>query len=334
MLPGRGRLRRAAPRVILSSEMTLNALSLHTAGGLAGPLPVTRSAADGDVVKFCQRTTDGHEIESVIIPMGARDKTWRTLCISSQIGCGRGCTFCQTAQMGLLRNLGVYEILGQVRAAREVFGAEVRNVVFMGMGEPMDNLDNVIAAIRAMHEDHANQIPRRRVTVSTVGKCDGIRRLAALGWRRLNLAVSLNAPNDEIRSQIMPINRLEPMALLREAIAEYPVRAGGHVLIEYVLIRGLNDGIEHAAELAAYLRDLRTCVNLIPYNLREDSPYQAPDDDAVARFQLALMEAGQLCFRRNTKGQAAMAACGQLGNLAMRRRSRHKMMTEPWTINP
>ena len=284
-------------------------------------LPVSRTSADGGVVKFCQKTPDDYEIESVIIPMGAREKTWRTLCVSSQIGCKRGCTFCQTAQMGLIRNLTIDEILGQVRAARAVFGANVRNLVFMGMGEPMDNLDNVIASITALHDDHDNQIPRRRITVSTVGKCDGIRRLAALRWRRLNLAVSLNAPNDEIRSQIMPINRVEPMAMLREAIASYPVRAGGHVLIEYVLIRGVNDALDHARQLAEYLRGLHTCVNLIPYNPREESPYEAPEEWVVTAFQDALMNAGQLCFRRNTKGQAAMAACGQLGNLSLRRRN-------------
>jgi len=283
-------------------------------------LPVSRTHADGGLVKFCQRTPDGYEIESVIIPMGAREKTWRTLCVSSQIGCKRGCTFCQTAQMGLLRNLTVEEILGQVRAARSAFGANVRNLVFMGMGEPMDNLNNVIEVIKILHGDHANQIPRRRITVSTVGKCEGIRRLAALRWRRLNLAVSLNAPNDDIRSQIMPINRVEPMAQLREAIAAYPVRAGGHVLIEYVLIRGVNDELDHARQLAEYLRGLHTCVNLIPYNPRDDSPYEPSDDETVSAFQLALMNAGQLCFRRNTKGQAAMAACGQLGNLELRRR--------------
>lgn len=285
---------------------------------VGGYLPVSRRMVDGDVTKFCQRTAEGFEIESVIIPMGAREKTWRTLCISSQIGCKRGCTFCQTAQMGLLRNLTVEEILGQIRAAREEFSANVRNVVFMGMGEPMDNLDNVIAAVRVMHEDHANQIPRRRVTISTVGKCEGIRRLAALRWRRLNLAVSLNAPNDEIRSKIMPINRVEPMAMLREAIAEYPVRAGGHVLIEYVMIRGLNDTLDHARQLAEYLRGLHTCVNLIPYNPRDDSPFETPDEATVIQFQVELMNAGQLCFRRNTKGTAAMAACGQLGNLDLR----------------
>jgi len=297
-------------------------ISLVSPSGLepAAPLPIVRQQRDGDVLKFCQRTGDGHEIESVVIPMGAdvagRDKTWRTLCVSSQIGCARGCTFCQTARMGLVRNLTADEIVGQVRATREQLGFNVRNVVFMGMGEPMDNLDHVIAAIRQMHDDPQRQIPRRRVTVSTVGKCAGIRRLAALRWRRLNLAVSLNAPNDAIRSQIMPINRAEPMAMLREAIADYPVRGGGHVLIEYVLMAGLNDGRAHAEELAAYLRGLRTCVNLIPWNPLPDMPYAPPSNETVDDFQRTLMDAGQLAFRRNTKGRAAWAACGQLGRVA------------------
>lgn len=306
------------PIVATTRTAGVNCGSAHEAR-VAEPFPIARVVRDGDVTKFCQVTPDGYEIESVLIPMGARENTWHTLCVSSQIGCKRGCTFCQTAQMGLIRNLTADEIVGQVEAARDVLGATVRNVVFMGMGEPMDNLDNVVAAITAMHEDRINQIPRRRITVSTVGRCDGIRRLAALRWRRLNLAVSLNAPNDEVRSQIMPINRIEPMALLRDAIAEYPVRAGGHVLIEYVLIRGLNDKLDHARQLAEYLRGLHTCVNLIPYNPREESPYETPDEDTVVRFQVELMSAGQLCFRRGTKGTAAMAACGQLGNLELRR---------------
>jgi 23S rRNA (adenine2503-C2)-methyltransferase len=302
----------------------ISELTNSTATDVSAPpvscLPVTQTLVDGAVTKFCQATPDGYEIESVIIPMGDRDKTWRTLCISSQVGCARGCTFCQTGKMGLLRNLSTAEILGQITAARRHFGANIRNVVFMGMGEPMDNLEHVIDAIRAMHEDHEQQIPRRRITVSTVGKCEGIRRLAALRWRRLNLAVSLNAPNDEIRSQIMPINRTEPMAALKEAICAYPVRAGGHVLIEYVLLKGVNDAPQHAEELADYLHSLPTCVNLIPWNSCEGLPFETPPEPEITRFQQILMKRGQLTFRRNTKGQQTMAACGQLGNLSLRRR--------------
>ena len=285
---------------------------------------VTQVLVEGDATKLCLATHDGHQVESVIIPMGGRidgrDKTWRTLCVSCQVGCSRGCTFCQTARMGLVRNLTVGEILGQVRIARTQLGADIRNVVFMGMGEPMDNLDNVIAAIRAMHDDREHQIPRRRVAVSTVGRCDGIRRLAALRWRRLGLAVSLNAPNDAIRSRIMPINRTDPMPRLREAIAEYPVRGGGHVLIEYVMLRDLNDQPGHARELVEYLRGLRTCVNMIPYNPIDGAAFEPSTDAATERFRAILMESGQLVFRRDTKGRSQMAACGQLGRPGASRR--------------
>ncbi len=280
-------------------------------------LPLSRVSEDGDVVKFCQQTTEGNEIEAVIIPMGAeiegRDKTWRTLCVSSQIGCAHACAFCQTARMGLVRNLTADEIVGQVKAARDLLGADIRNVVFMGMGEPLDNFENVVSAIRTLHDDRENQIPRRRVTVSTAGRCGGIRRLGDLRWRRLNLAVSLNAPNDQIRSRIMPVDRSEPMADLRDAIASYPVRGGGHVLIEYVMLKGINDHPDHARELAEYLAGLRTCVNLIPFNPCKGLPFEPPTMKTVEEFHHRVMDAGQLVFCRNTKGRRAMAACGQLG---------------------
>ncbi len=280
-------------------------------------LPLSRVSEDGDVVKFCQKTADGYEIETVVVPMGAeiggRDKTWRTLCVSSQIGCAHACAFCQTARMGLVRNLTAEEIVGQVSAARGELGADIRNIVFMGMGEPLDNFDNIVAAIRTLHDDRENQIPRRRVTVSTAGRCGGIRRLGDLRWRRLNLAVSLNAPNDQIRSRIMPVNRTEPMAELREAIASYPVRGGGHVLIEYVMLKGINDHPDHARELAEFLAGLHTCVNLIPFNSCEGLPFEPSDMPTVEDFHRRLMDVGQLVFCRNTKGRRAMAACGQLG---------------------
>ncbi len=298
--------------------MAAQPLTILPSGSTSG-LPVTRILRDGNTVKFCLRTEDGYETESVIIPMGAEHtSTWRTLCVSSQIGCKRGCTFCQTAQMGLVRNLTADEIVAQARAARDSLGADIRNVVFMGMGEPLDNVENVIAAIELLHGDRLHPIARRRITVSTVGRTAGIHQLARLGWRRLGLAVSLNAPNDEIRSQIMPINRIEPMSTLRDAIAAYPVRAGGHVLIEYVLIEGLNDGLDHARQLADYLKGLRTCVNLIPWNPVDNVDFRTPPEDRVVAFQQELMSRGQLTFRRNTKGRIAMGACGQLGNPELR----------------
>jgi 23S rRNA (adenine2503-C2)-methyltransferase len=282
-------------------------------------LPITREHRENETIKFCQRTHDGLEIESVIIPMGGKGIHWNTLCVSSQVGCARGCTFCQTGRMGLLRNLTLEEIVGQIRAANRHFGAAIRNVVFMGMGEPMDNLDHVIPALKRLHEDREFDIARKRLTVSTVGRCDGIRRLATLGWRRLGLAISLNAPNDEIRSRIMPINRTDSMTDLRQAISEWPLRGGGHVLIEYVLLRGVNDEIAHARELVDYLRGLKTCVNLIPWNPIDGIDFQSPDEARANAFQLELMNAGQLAFQRRVKGRSALGACGQLGNIELKR---------------
>ena len=145
----------------------------------------------------------------------------------------------------------------------------------------------------------------------------------------LGLAVSLNAPNDEIRSTIMPINRTDPMVRLREAIAQWPVRAGGHILIEYVMLRGINDERDHAIELAEYLRGLPTCVNLIPWNPIDDVDFATPDDDVIDAFQRTLMDAGQMTFRRRTKGRSAMGACGQLGNVELREKRRLSPKSEP-----
>ncbi len=196
----------------------------------------------------------------------------------------------------------------------------VRNVVFMGMGEPLDNYDHVLQAIRVLMDPNGLSFATERVTISTVGRVAGIRKLAALGWRRLNLAVSLNAPNDEIRSRLMPYNRLEPMATLRAALLEYPLRKCQFFMMEYVLIPGVNDARAHAFEVAEYLRPLKCMLNVIPYNPRQDSPWPAPTEESVTQFMTWLTEAGQGCKRRITKGRDHMAACGQLGNRALARR--------------
>jgi 23S rRNA (adenine2503-C2)-methyltransferase len=294
-------------RALLSGEPALD-------GMRADVLPVVRCVEDGELTKFVQRTPDGLEIESVLVPMYGRYRSWKTLCVSSQIGCARGCAFCETAQLGLLRHLSPGEIVGQVVAAQRDFGGAVRNVVFMGMGEPLDNFDAVVQAIRVLTDHDGLSIAKERVTVSTAGRADGIRRLAALRWRRLNLAVSLNAPNDEIRARIMPINCAVPMAKLREALLEYPLRKCQFFMIEYVLLPGLNDAREHADELVAYLRPLKCVVNVIPHNPRPGSPWLAPSEESVVQFMAWLEQAGQMCKRRITKGRDHMAACGQLGN--------------------
>jgi len=276
--------------------------------------PVVRDQHDGDLIKFVQALPDGLEIESVIIPMYRGSESWRSLCVSSQVGCRMGCTFCETAQLGLLKNLSAAQIVGQVLAARRVYGVDVRKLVFMGMGEPLDNFDEVVQSIRVLTDPSGLSMSKRQITVSTVGRIAGLERLAALGWKYLQVAVSLNAPNDEIRSQIMPINRAEPMAALRQAMLDYPLRRNGYFMIEYVLIPGVNDLVEHAVELAEYLRPVRCCVNVIPYNPRRESPWPAPAESTIEAFMSALRDAGQYCKRRITKGRDQMAACGQLGN--------------------
>lgn len=287
--------------------------------------PITATLVEGQTSKFALRHDDGLETESVIIPMPHRTGGFsRTLCVSSQIGCAMGCRFCETAQMGLMKNLTAAEIVGQWHAARFQCHAAIKNIVFMGMGEPMDNLDNVIQAVRVLTDHNGAGVPAANISISTVGRVDGIARLAELvrepGFRKLNLAVSINAPNDAIRSQIMPINRAVPMARLMEAMLTFPMRPNGAICIEYVLIPGVNDAPEHADEICQYLRPLRCSLNIIPYNPRRDSPWPAPSEESVDRFVERARSHGQFVKRRGTKGRSVMAACGQLGNPSIRRR--------------
>lgn len=305
-------------RAFRNSDVDVEWCALHLA-------PVANTLHEHGTIKFVQRHGDGLETESVILPYHssvgrARD----TLCVSSQIGCARGCTFCETAQMGLMRNLSPAQIVGQWFVARHVIHGTIDNIVFMGMGEPMDNLDNVIQAIRVLTDRNGPGIAPARISVSTVGRPAGILRLAQIarqpGFRKLRLAVSINAPNDEIRSQIMPINRATPMAKLMDAMLHWPTDGRQRVLIEYVLIPGVNDALEHADQLCEYLRPLKCTVNVIPYNPRRHSPWPAPSDESVRRFVQRIHERGQFVKRRQTLGRSVMAACGQLGNPTIRGR--------------
>jgi 23S rRNA (adenine2503-C2)-methyltransferase len=299
---------------------------------LAPPVPA-RTLVDGMTVKFTLPVDGGLETESVLIPMPHRDgSVTRTLCVSSQVGCAMGCTFCETAQMGLMRQLTVREIVQQLHVARHMVmcpesgraGMAVKNIVFMGMGEPMDNLDSVLAAVEVLCDHDGPAVPAQNITISTVGRLDGIQRLGEFisrnGFRKLNLAVSLNAPNDTIRSAIMPINRSAPMGALREALVAFPMRKSAAICVEYVLIPGINDAPEHADEACHWLRGIRCSLNVIPYNPRRDSPWRAPTEDEIATFVSRCIANGQFTKRRGTKGRAAMAACGQLGNERIRRR--------------
>ncbi|MFN0134041.1 MAG: 23S rRNA (adenine(2503)-C(2))-methyltransferase RlmN [Phycisphaerales bacterium] len=293
---------------------------------LPEPIRVLRSESpEGVVVKFVLGVEPGLQTESVLIPMVGRThgQTY-TLCLSSQVGCAMGCTFCETAQMGLLRSLSPWEIVAQWFAATHALGTRPKNIVFMGMGEPLDNFEGVVGAIRVLTDHLGAAAPMSRIVVSTVGRLDGIAKLAAQvrepGWHRLGLAVSVNAPNDAIRSRIMPINRAMPMGALRESLLAWPIYGGAKICLEYVLIPGVNDAPADARELAEWARPLPACINVIPYNPRRDSPWPAPREEDVDRFLADLVAAGAYCKRRRTKGREMMGACGQLGNPELRRR--------------
>ncbi len=316
------------------SKLFRNGLLKHKRCEVAPPdlVRVMREPSDeGEVIKFVLRVPGGErsavplETESVLIPMIGRTGTpTYTLCVSSQVGCAMGCVFCETGQMGLMRSLTAAEIVAQWFAATHRIGIRPKNIVFMGMGEPMDNLDAVLQAIAVLTDHCGPAVPMSKITISTVGRLDGIRRvaqhIATPGWHRLNLALSLNAPNDEIRSQIMPINRKTPMHELREALLAWPRFGQSAFCIEYVLIPGVNDAREHAAQVAEWARPLPACVNVIPYNPRRGSPWPAPSEDRVDDFLRWLGENGAYAKRRRTKGRTMMGACGQLGNEQIRRR--------------
>jgi 23S rRNA (adenine2503-C2)-methyltransferase len=298
----------------------------------------TRIEEEGGVIKFCLPCAGGLETESVIIPMDSyRGTSWHTLCVSSQVGCRMGCTFCETGRMGLLRNLTPAEIVVQRVAARRLmherhgiedkpysyFRDGIQNIVFMGMGEPLDNLTNVIHAIRVLTEQNGMAIPHTQISVSTVGRIDGLRELAALVrrkplWRNLRLAVSLNAPTDQLRDQIMPINKSMPLAELQKELLAFPLAPRARLLIEYVLLRDVNDSPAHADQVAEWCRPLPCVVNLIPYNPQRDAAYAAPSDDTVTAFLRRLRDNGIFAKWRVPQGRGLMGACGQLGNLALR----------------
>jgi 23S rRNA (adenine2503-C2)-methyltransferase len=290
----------------------------NTAPSLAGQLgedlrlPVCRIIAeqeDEGVIKFASSLHDGLTIESVIIPAHGRT----TLCVSSQVGCRMGCRFCLTGGMGFVRNLTPEEMVWQVHAARFRLCRRIDNVVFMGMGEPLDNFENLAKAVRVISEQRGLDIAPSHLTVSTSGHADGIRDLAALNLPRLRLAVSLNAANDELRSRLMPINRKYPLARLRHELGSFPKGRDGVIFVEYVLLDGINDSREDARELACYLAGLPVRVNVIPYNRGGSASFSSPSPEGVRRFCEWLADEKLFVRLRRPRGQNIMAACGQLG---------------------
>ena len=279
-----------------------------------GALAVADVQTSHDGTRKLRLTThDGHSIESVIIPDG--DKT--TQCISSQVGCAVDCQFCATAKLGLVRNLDAGEIVDQVYLARRMLGAERRltNIVYMGMGEPLHNYEALVRSLRILTDDKGAGLSQRRITVSTAGL---VPKLARLGDEevRPNLAVSLNAPNDSVRDAIMPINRKWNITKLLDALRAYPLEQRRRITFEYVLLAGVNDALEHAAQLAKLLRGLRCKVNLIPWNPHPESPFARPSADVIAAFQDECKRLGLPTYLRTPRGDDIDAACGQLANRA------------------
>ncbi len=277
--------------------------------------PVISQQQDGDTTKFLLKLADGLETESVLIPMQAGV----TLCISSQVGCKMGCTFCETGRMGLLRSLTVSEIVAQVFVARFGFKSPVRNIVFMGMGEPFDNYDNVMQAIKVLTDPAGMAFGSSRLTVSTSGCIEEIYRFMEDADPAVNLAVSINAPTDEIRDRIMPVNHQWNLQALKKVLIDYCQHPRREILIEYVLLKELNDSLECADQLADFLQGLKVKVNLIPYNAQRKSRFQPPEEEVQESFAKRLFEKGYQVLLRRHKGRNIMAACGQLGNKDQRK---------------
>ena len=229
------------------------------------------------------------------------------------------------AKLGLLRHLDAGEIVGQLLVARDRLGWAIRNVVFMGMGEALDNATNVIQALRVLNDPAGIALAQERITVCTAGHVRGIRRLSAAGFKRLNLSVSLNAANDPLRSQLMPVNRVTPLDELQATLAAYRPRRNFAFGVNYCLMPGLNDRRSDASAVAAFCAPLeRVLVNVIPYNPGTEPLTRAPTDAEVDTFIGWLRDEGLPVRRRITKGRSVMAACGQLGNRALREQVRRR----------
>ncbi len=262
--------------------------------------------------KLAWRLRDGQRVESVLIPGGER----LTLCISSQVGCAMGCTFCLTGDLGFVRNLSPAEIALQVSQAEGLLdaGERISNIVLMGMGEPLANLDNVLVALGILLDENALNYSHRKITVSTAGLVKGLVRLADAS--PVNLAVSLNASTDGQRDAIMPVNKAHGLGELLEICRRLPLPAGKRITFEYVMIAGFNDSLDDARRLLKMLRPVKAKVNLIPYNENPHRDLECPSDEVVGAFQDHVVQGGIQCSVRSSRGLDISAACGQLGKRA------------------
>lgn len=257
--------------------------------------------------KFLFDMKEGNTVEAVLIPSDDR----LTLCISSEVGCNMACKFCYTGKQKLKRRLTAEEIVGQFMQAHDNLepGQRISNIVFMGMGEPLDNCEAVFKSIEILHSTWGMNLSRKKITVSTSGLVPEMWRVADAGVR---LAVSLNAPNDEIRDHVMPINKKWPIKDLFKACMDYYRATGDKITFEYVLLKGVTDQIEHARELVKLTRPIPCKINIIPFNEHPGSGFERPDDQTVQAFHSELMNLGAHVLLRRTMGRDIFAACGQL----------------------
>lgn len=264
--------------------------------------------AEDGTTKYLFACRDGALIESVLIP----DPPRHTLCVSSQVGCALGCRFCLTGTLGLARNLRTAEIVDQLCQVQRDAGSRFRisNIVFMGMGEPLANFDAVMKALRIFLDPGGLAYSHRKITLSTCGLIPQIKRLGRES--PVNLALSLHAPNDAVRSELMPINRKYSLDPLLEACRDYPIPTRKRITFEYILLKGVNDAAIHARELARRLQGIRSKVNLIAFNPHPNLPFESPSEERIRQFQEILRKAGYTATIRESRGSDIHAACGQL----------------------
>ena len=293
----------------------------------APEVAVEQRSADG-TIKWAMQVGE-QQVETVYIPEADR----ATLCVSSQVGCALACTFCSTAQQGFNRNLTVSEIIGQVWRASKIIGnfgvtgiRPITNVVMMGMGEPLLNVANVVPAMEIMLDDFAYGLSKRRVTLSTSGVVPALDNLSKM--IDVALAISLHAPNDKLRDEIVPINKKYNIKMLIDSVNRYLSVSNanhGKVTIEYVMLDHVNDGVEHAHQLAEILKNTPCKINLIPWNPFPEAPYAKSSNTRIDRFQKTLMEYGFTVIIRKTRGDDIDAACGQLAGDVIDRTKRTAM---------
>lgn len=293
------------------------------------PEIVTEQSSVDGTHKWLLRVDGQNSIETVFIPENDRG----TLCVSSQVGCALNCSFCSTAKQGFNRNLSVAEIIGQLWLANQRLPRQqngrwpITNVVFMGMGEPLMNYDNVISAINIMLDDHGYNLARKRVTVSTSGLVPYMDKLAQDS--RAALAVSLHAANDTLRNELVPINQTHPLKELMAACQRFAEARGGEpTTFEYVMLAGINDQPEHARQLVKLLRGVPAKLNLIPFNPFPNTIYRCSTLATVSQFRDILLQAGLVTVTRKTRGDDIDAACGQLVGKVLARAKRHQQVPE------